>query len=359
MNIVFITRSSLYTCPGGDTLQVIHTARQLGLLGIGVDIKLTNEPVEYHRYDLMHFFNIIRPADILYHIGRSNKPFAVSPNLVSYQEFDRRHRTGPAAALFRYLSGDSIEYCKTIARWLRGGDTLRSLSYLWKGQQRSIQQILQKASVVFPSSQMEYEQLAQLHTMLPGHRIVPNGIDPVVFSGSDETGKDPMLVLCVARIEGLKNQLNLIRALNHTAYRLTIIGNPAPHQMAYYQACRKEAAGNISFINHLPQQELAAWYGKANIHILPSWFETCGLSTLEAAAMGCRIVVGSRGYVREYYGQHALYCDPGSPQHIRQCIEKAHAQPWTDALKQKVMQQFTWQQAARQIMEGYKNALNN
>ena len=33
-------------------------------------------------------------------------------------------------------------------------------------------------------------------------------------------GKDPLMVLCVARIEGIKNQLNLIKALNNTEYQL-------------------------------------------------------------------------------------------------------------------------------------------
>jgi Glycosyltransferase len=359
MKIVFITRSTLYTCPGGDTLQVIHTARQLGLVGISVDIKLTTERVDYHRYDLLHFFNIIRPADMLYHIGRSNKPFAITPNLVIYQEYDRLFRRGMASLLFRYLPGDTIEYIKTISRWLRGHDALKSMDYIWKGQKRSIQQILQQAAMVFPSSQMEYEQLAQCNTRLPFHCIVPNGIDPAVFSGNHNLEKDPELVLCVARIEGLKNQLNLVRALNHTSYRLVIIGNAAPNQMDYYRACRKEAAANITFINHLPQPQLAAWYARANIHILPSWFETCGLSSLEAAAMGCRIVVSSRGYVREYYGRHAWYCHPGSPQHIRYCIEKASQQPWSDTLRQKVLRHYTWQQAAWLTLQGYKKVLNN
>ncbi len=79
--------------------------------------------------------------------------------------------------------------------------------------------------------------------------------------------KDPDLVLCVARIEGIKNQLNLIKALNNTRYRLVIIGAPAPNQMPYYNECRKQAASNISFINHLPQEALTDWYQLAGIHI--------------------------------------------------------------------------------------------
>ena len=38
------------------------------------DIKLTNEKIDYSKYDLLHFFNITRPADILYHLEKSSLP---------------------------------------------------------------------------------------------------------------------------------------------------------------------------------------------------------------------------------------------------------------------------------------------
>ncbi|MBK7308934.1 MAG: glycosyltransferase [Chitinophagaceae bacterium] len=57
----------------------------------------------------------------------------------------------------------------------------------------------------------------------------------------------------------------------------------------------KEAAGNIVFAGRLTQTALANYYARARVHVLPSWFETCGLSSLEAAAMGCNIVITARG----------------------------------------------------------------
>ena len=86
----------------------------------------------------------------------------------------------------------------------------------------------------------------------------------------------------------------------------------ATNQNDYYLKCKKIAASNIHFVDHFPQEELIKYYQKAKVHILPSWFETCGLSTLEAAAMGCNIVITNRGYASEYYDGHAFYCDPSS-----------------------------------------------
>jgi glycosyltransferase involved in cell wall biosynthesis len=188
--------------------------------------------------------------------------------------------------------------------------------------------VLNRAALLLPNSAMEYEQLAKLGSTLPPHRVIPNGIDPALFAYNSNILKDPDLVLCVARIEGIKNQLQLIKALNNTSYRLVIIGAPAPNQPSYYAACRKMAASNISFLDPLSQADLVPWYQKAGVYILPSWFETCGFSTLEATAS------------------------------IQQAIDKAAHQNNNGRLRQKILNEYTWQQAAFQTAAAYKQVLS-
>ena len=106
MNILFITRATLFSNKGGDTIQVTRTAAELNKLGIKADIRLSNEATEYTSYDLLHFFNIIRPADILYHIKIANKPYVISPIFVDYSEYDKKIRGGLSGNLFKFLSPD-------------------------------------------------------------------------------------------------------------------------------------------------------------------------------------------------------------------------------------------------------------
>lgn len=61
MKILMISRATLFTAPGGDTIQIMETASHLRELGVQVDIKLTNEEIAYSDYDIVHFFNMIRP----------------------------------------------------------------------------------------------------------------------------------------------------------------------------------------------------------------------------------------------------------------------------------------------------------
>jgi glycosyltransferase involved in cell wall biosynthesis len=355
MKVALITRSTLYSIPGGDTVQAVQTASHLTDLGVDAQICLSNEYIAYPDYDLLHFFNLTRPADILYHSKKANKPFVVSTILCNYSEYDKNHRKG-IGALFTYLPADSIEYIKTMARWLLGKDYLASIAYTWKGQRKSIIEILKNAKLILPNSESEYKRVNKNYKSAVKYRVIPNGINPALFEFDDTVEKDDSLVLCVARIEGIKNQANLIKALNNTSFRLLIIGAAAPNQLNYYNECKAVAAGNITFINHIPQHELVKYYQQAKVHVLPSWFETTGLSSIEAAIMGCSIVITDKGDTREYFGDDAFYADPASPNSILQAIKKAANAPLNNNIRTKILKQFTWQQAAKQTLKAYQTA---
>ncbi|MFI5152027.1 MAG: glycosyltransferase family 4 protein [Chitinophagales bacterium] len=358
MRVAIIARSTLFTSLGGDTVQVRETAKQLRDLGIAVDIKLANARITYANYDLLHFFNITRPADILSHISQSKVPFVLTPNFVDFSEYDKYHRKGIAHILFRYLSRDHIEYLKTFARWILGRDKLVSKTYLLKGQRRSIREILSKASMVLPNSEMEFQHLQTCYGLKLTHRIIPNGVNAKLFRQSPGAQKNPALILCAARIEGIKNQKNLIRALNNAPYKVLLIGAPGSNQKAYYRQCRALASDNIQFMNHMSQEDLLHYYQQAKVHILPSWFETCGLSSLEAAAAGCNLVVSDRGYSKEYLQNSAFYCDPSSPRSIREAIERAmHAENkgWS---QQRIDHLYSWEEAGQRTISAYREVLS-
>jgi glycosyltransferase involved in cell wall biosynthesis len=358
MKVAFITRSTLFEVPGGDTVQVVQTARHLQALGIETDIKLSKDEINYADYDLLHFFNLTRPADILYHSKKAKKPFVISTILCNYSEYDKHHRKG-VGIIFGFLPANSIEYLKTIARWVLGKDHLASKEYLWKGQRRSIVEILKSADMVLPNSESEYHRIIKAYPCKLKHSVVPNGVDLHLFKRSFSVQKDNNLILNVARIEGIKNQLNLIKALNNTRFKLLLIGSHAPNQKAYYDECRNIAASNITFINHIPQEELLGYYEKAKVHILPSWFETTGLSSIESAAMGCNIVITDKGDAKEYFGDKAFYCDPGNPESILAAVEKASLDNYNEDLYEKILKRYTWEQAATETLKAYQHTINS
>lgn len=358
MKTAFITRSTLFSAPGGDTIQVLQTSRYLRKLGIDTDILLTSNPVNYSDYNLFHFINITRPSDILFHIKKSKKPFVVSPNLVDYSEYDKNCRHGFSGLVLRQFSGSKIEYLKTIARWVKGNDVIKSKSYFWRGQRKSIRDILQAANMVLPNSESEYKCLEEEYGISKEYALVPNGIDTSVFSPDLSKYKNDKLIICAARIEGLKNQLNLIKAINNTDFTLYLIGSPGPNQKKYYDLCRQIAGKNIHFKGHVSQQQLMEYYKIAKVHALPSWFETCGLSSLEAAAMGCNIIITRKGYTEDYFGTEAFYCDPENPESIYNTIVSASLADTPEKLQQRILNKYTWQNAASITAAAYLKTIS-
>lgn len=357
-NVVLIARSTLYTVPGGDTVQLCQTAKYLAMHGYDADIILTNEKPDHQKYHLIHFFNITRPADILYHLKQARVPVVLTPILIDYSEYDRGQRKGIAGTLLRSFPPAMTEYVKTMGRWVRGKDRLRSVSYLWKGQERSIRSILERTDLLLPNAVTEELLIRKKYGYGKASAVIPNGIDPELFQPRPDIPKEAELVICAARIEGIKNQLNLIKALNHTRYTVVLIGRSAPNQPDYYKACRTAAAQNIQFHDHLPQEELAKLYARASVHVLPSWYETCGLSSLEAAAMGCKIVITDKGFTRDHFGDEAFYADPGDPLSIRAAVDQAATATIRTAFQQRILKTFTWPEAARQTASAYDKILS-
>ena len=361
MKIAMISRSTLFSNPGGDTTQIEMTAKYLRTLGVDVDIALSDDRIDYNKYDLLHFFNIIRPDDILCHI-KKNKPFVVSTVFADFSEFDKYARQGLTGLLFRILSPWQNEYLKSIARFFAKGDKIKSPYFIFRGQFKSVLHIAENAKLLLPNSHSEYKRLEKkLHKNFPYKKVV-NAIDPEIFNDAvipDNKYKDHIII--VGRIEGGKNQLNVIKALIGTEYQLTMIGKAAINQSSYYNECHKLAEGhsNIHFLeDFIEHKKLVSIYKAARVHVLASWFETTGLVSLEAAMMDCNIVITRKGDQPEYFKDMAFYCEPENVDSIREAIMNAYHSPVNTKLKNFIKENYTWENAARQTFEAYRAALN-
>lgn len=356
MKVLFLTRSTLYSVYGGDSVQVISTAKYLRKLGVEVDIKLSNEKIDYSRYDLLHIYNAIRPADALAHVKRSGKPYVLSPIYVDFYEYHKQHASGVTAMMSRYLTADQLEYAKVLARWIKNGEPIHSKEYIYLGHRKAVQRLAQGAVMLLPNSYSEHERFVNDYKVNRPYCVIYYGIDTEVFNIPElkPEPRDPMQVICVARIEGKKNQLNLIKALNNTPYQLKLIGKPAPNHMAYYEECRSIAGSNVTFIDFLPQKQLADHYLHSKVHVLASWHETCGLSSMEAAYAGCNLVITDKGDTVDYFGDHAWYCNPSSPESIYNAVKQASEAPLSMELRRKILTEYNWREAASQTLAAYE-----
>lgn len=355
--IAAISRATLFSSPGGDTKQIERTALYLRELGVRIDVLLTNQPIDYRKYDLLHFFNITRPADILHHALKSERPYVVSPIFVEYGHEDG---DGSLRGLLRKRFGsDGMEYLKVVARRLRNGEQIGSLKYLTRGHRRSVIRIVQNAAMLLPNSESEYQRFARHYGYAPPYHIIPNGVDmPRVLKNYPIIPSHKGAVVCMGRIEPRKNQLRLIQALRGSGLKLIIHGEASPNHAQYERRCREAAGDDCFFEGWLQGDEVFAAYASAKVHAMPSFFETTGLSSLEAAAMGCNVVIGNIGDdAPEYFGEYAYYANPNDIDSIRSAVMKAYEAPYDEKLRLKIFDKFTWENAAQETLRAYRQVL--
>lgn len=366
MKVLFQSRTTLFDAPGGDTIQVLKTREHLKRMGLDVEISTETEP-PLSGYDVVHLFNLGRPQELYLqarNARRKGRKVVLSPIYVDYREYEQQVRTGITGRAARLLKPGQIEYLKVLARAAKNREIGKgTLAVLCRGFRRAQQSILDMADVLLPNSRSE---LGRMTRDLPaaGEKrfvVVPNAVDRSIFGtvGQEHAATQPERdqVLCVARIEELKNQLNLVRAMAGLPWQLVIIGPPARNHGWYWERIKAEAGPNVSLLGGMEHGQLPRFYRRARVHVLASWMETTGLSSLEAGAMGCNLVITDKGDTREYFDDQAFYCDPGSVESIRAAIIRAYAAPLDAGLRERILRDCTWERAAERTREGYALAL--
>lgn len=353
MKVLFTARASLFSQPGGDTRQVEQTAEALRDIDVEVDIKLRGESIDLKDYQIIHFFNAGRPADITGLIPQITQPLVVSSIWVDYSEWDSM-RGGLSGSLNKILGTHGMEYVKTLARGLNGSDRFPGASYLFQGHRKTMDKLLGRANAIIASSHSEKERLARQFDTGSKTEVIPLGLPlQLIRDQPDDTRSG---VIAVGRIEGLKNQLNLINAAKGASWNLQIIGKQALNQHKYHQACLKEAPSNVEFTGWLDSEHLLDAYQQAKVLVLPSYFETFGLVALEALANGCNVVLSNRPDMNDVFKNKALFCNPNDPADIRQKIDEALLLP-PYQLSQTDKELYTWSSVAKQLIKTYQTLL--
>jgi glycosyltransferase involved in cell wall biosynthesis len=356
MKVACIIRSSVFDVRGGDTTQFTKTTEELKKLGVDCDVFKASDRIEYGNYDLLHLFNIIRPADHLKHIQKSHKPFVISTIYLDYSDFDRYGRNIPQRAVLSMLGKSRSEYLKNILRYGRRQDKLVSPAYLF-GHLRAMREIVSNAALLLPNSHSEYNRLKRDTGIEKDYMVVPNGIDESFFKPVERGKKREKKVVSVGQVYGRKNQHRLIMACRKLKVPLDIIGKSPPNHKKYFEYCRELSGNGIRIVGYVPKEELYQAYQSAWVHALPSWFETTGLSSLEAGAMGCNLVVGTGGDTREYFEGHASFCDAADQQSIEKAVEEALSKPLSLDFREIILEHYTWKRAAEKTLEAYEKAL--
>ena len=373
MKVLMCGRFDLFEKPGGDTVQIKNTATELQKLGAEVDI-CTSSDRDFSAYDLIHIFQLDWIPEIYFFVKKakdSQKKIVFSPihhNIYEVKKFDDIYAFD-FRRISRILFKDQFkrDTFKNLYRSVfdsrRLGPTLFSVLNGFKNMQR---QILQWSDVVLVQTELEASDLKKTFGVENTWVKVPNGVGENYLDVSDLTNPLDIndYVICVGRVEPRKNQLSIIEAMKKfreetkSDVSLVLIGYLGERKHFEYSGKFKKELEKNKWIKHItkvPYDRMPAYYKFSKVGVSASWFETTGLTSIEALFCGAN-AVASGERARECLGNYASYCCPDNIDSIKEAIITQYylPRPVVDPELRKI---YTWKNAAEKTLNAYNNLL--
>ena len=167
------------------------------------------------------------------------------------------------------------------------------------------------ADAILVSTDQERDDLFRLYHVPPHKvKVVPPGVDLGLFHPLDKVKARQALglsykniVLSVGRVEPLKGLDLLIGAMamldNLHDTGLVIVGGRQGSDREMNRLSAMASAlkvdDHVTFVGTVDQAELPAYYSAADVFVLPSYYESFGMVTLEAMACGTPIIASRVG----------------------------------------------------------------
>jgi len=233
------------------------------------------------------------------------------------------------------------------------------------GVLEAIKAILWLTDIVIVNSYIEQEVLVRLMNIDSSRiAIVPNAVDDVFFDAvSPEIFRKTFnisgpFILNVANVEPRKNQLAFLKALiNFPNLMLVTIGGS--REQWFTDACKAEGGVQFQLIPMLePGSELlrSAMAG-CEFFAMPSIVETPSIASLEAAAVGAKILTTHMGSTTEYFDDLAVYVNPYDLGSMQIGIDAILMQVAPQKLKELVREKYRWDIVVEDLVRVYSKVL--
>lgn len=173
--------------------------------------------------------------------------------------------------------------------------------------------------------------------------IIPNYIDVDLFKILN-VPKEKNRIIFVGRLEEEKNLFNLIEAIANIPVKLVLIGSGSLKQKL--KEFSKEQKANVEFKENIANEKLPEDLNKSEIFILPSFYEGCPKTLLEAMSCGLAVIGTKVAGVKEII-KHKVngYLCAANSESIRKAI--------CEVLEDNALREKIGQNARKTILENF------
>ncbi len=224
------------------------------------------------------------------------------------------HYLDPTLNVLGYLHFDPV----VISVW--GGDLIIPRNPLNEWLRRKA---LQSSKRILAASRV-LAYVARAHVSLEHPvTVVPFGVDCDLFRPLDGPQRDGFCVGCVKSFEEIYGIAYLVRAVAMIRDRVPelkmILVGKGRQEDSIRQLCRELGLEDrVHFPGWIPNAELPRTMAQFDVMVMPSLYESFGVSALEASACGVPVIASDAGGIPEVVvdGQTGLLVPPGDPQAI-------------------------------------------
>ena len=332
MKIAFIFNRMRISLGDGIVSQALTWKRILEDRGHQVDLASSWDFIDYTTYDIVQMFGKpINLLDDVLGIETKNKNIVIAPI------FDKDPRYNFCA--YKLLSHFGSEKLRTYNNFY----ALRQVKSLVKGCLVRSEYEFQVMKNVFGYNRKQCKIV-----------MLSNGTAKTALSKNREN-----FCLHISRlgVEG-KNVKRLIEASEKYQFHLVLGGMLKESEKDKFNSWLVDKH-YVKYLGYLSEEEKRDLCLKAKVFALPSFVEGVGLAALEAATLGCDIVITNIGGPKEYYNGLAKTVDPNSVDEIGQAITYfLEGNTFQPALSKHIGENFSDAQVAVNLERAYLDIIS-
>ncbi len=191
--------------------------------------------------------------------------------------------------------------------------------------------------------------------------VVPIGVDPHLHRPHPGVARVEGRIMTTASADvPMKGLVFLLEALakvrtDHPSAHLVVVGRLRPDSRVAPVVERLDLGDAVRFVAGESDERIVELYAEASVAVVPSLYEGFSLPAVEAMACGVPVVATTGGALPEVTGRHeesVLAVPPGDAEALASAVrrlldDRELAGRIARAGRARVLERFTWEQAAR------------
>ncbi|MFA6117514.1 MAG: glycosyltransferase family 4 protein [Sphingomonas sp.] len=196
---------------------------------------------------------------------------------------------------------------------------------------------LRAADAVIYSSEAERGTMTRMNLGGAAGIIVPDYFEAPAVQGAERSWSDGFRLGFLAEIAPRKGLLPFMRAFarwaprqpNRGSIQLSIGGGVRGGAERYFERVREVSAGiestQVGYLGPVGHADRAAFYANTDLFVVPSLFESFGLTVLEAASAGCVLLCSPKVGALEYFppSSQVIISDDAEPTGLEEALDRA------------------------------------